>query len=139
MAAVQAVYEAAQGLAWLALNFFFPNPAYLLAATTAFESAAAFGIIAGVTIPLGRAVAGNSFNQPGTSGGSGSGGGSGGTTTSTNNNNQTTTLIQNRNQSPPQQHEVVIKLAPGLVADHLEADVRNNGKTRDLIVRLANS
>ena len=70
MAAVQAVYQAAQGLAWLALNFFLPNPAYYKAAMTAFASAAVFGGIAGVAAIAGRALAGNAFS----SGGGGSSG-----------------------------------------------------------------
>jgi len=81
MAAVQAVYELAQGLAFLALNFFFPNPAYTAAATAAFQSAAAFGAIAGVAAVAGRGVAGGAFanatgGTAGTSGGSTSGAGS---------------------------------------------------------------
>ena len=60
-AAVQAVYQLAQGLAWLALNFFFPNPAYAKAAATAFASAAVFGSIAGVAALAGRVISGNSF------------------------------------------------------------------------------
>ena len=63
MATVQAIYELAQGLAWLALNFFLPNPQYVLAANTAFASAAAFGLIAGGAALIGRGVAGNAFKD----------------------------------------------------------------------------
>lgn len=76
MAAVQAVYQLAQGLAWTALNFFFPNPAYTKAAAAAFASAAVFGSIAGVAAGAGRLVAGNSFNQSSGGGDAGVGGGS---------------------------------------------------------------
>jgi hypothetical protein len=61
MSAVQAVYELAQGLAWTALNYFFPNPKYAEAAAAAFASAAVFGSIAGVSVIAGRALAGNAF------------------------------------------------------------------------------
>jgi hypothetical protein len=63
MAAVQAVYELAQGLAWTALNYFFPNPKYAEAAAAAFASAAVFGSIAGVSVVAGRALAGNAFSN----------------------------------------------------------------------------
>lgn len=81
MAAVQAVYQLAQALAWTALNFFFPNPAYVKAAAAAYASAAVFGSIAGVAAVAGRAVAGNSFAPQGSGGTSGGGGGRGTSTT----------------------------------------------------------
>lgn len=75
-AAVQAIYELAQGLAVLALAFFgVPNAGP--SATAHFAAAAMYGTIAGVTAGLGRAVAGNSFNKSaGGSGGKGKGTGS---------------------------------------------------------------
>lgn len=76
MAAVQAVFELAQGLAMLALNFFFPNPRYAKSAATHFAAAAVFGGIGAVVAGIGRAVAGNSFNE-------GGGGGEGGPTITT--------------------------------------------------------
>lgn len=69
MAAVQAVFELAQGLAMLALNFFFPNPKYAASAATHFKAAAIFGGIALVSAGVGRAVAGNSFAEGGGGGG----------------------------------------------------------------------
>lgn len=71
MAAVQAVFELAQGLAMLALNFFFPNPKYAASAVLHLKAAAVFGAIALVSAGVGRAVAGNSFNETGGGGGSG--------------------------------------------------------------------
>jgi hypothetical protein len=70
MAVVQAIFEAAQGLAMLALAWFTSNPKYAKSAAGHFASAAAFGMIGGVAAIAGRAVAGNSFNDA--TGGSGS-------------------------------------------------------------------
>lgn len=76
MAAVQAVWELAQGLAMLALNFFWPDPKLAASATAHFHAAAVYGGLALVAAAAGRAVEGNSFSQPGSGGGtSGSGGG----------------------------------------------------------------
>lgn len=75
MAAVQAVFELAQALAMLALNFFFPNPKYAASAAAHFQAAAIYGGIAVVATAVGRGVAGNSFNQGGGGGGATGGGG----------------------------------------------------------------
>lgn len=72
-ATIQAIYEAAQGLAMLALTYFTGNPKYALSAGAHFAAAAAYGLIAGVAIPLGRKVAGDEFGQSG-GGASGSSG-----------------------------------------------------------------
>lgn len=75
-AAVQAIYELAQGLAVLALAFFgVPNAGP--SATAHFAAAAAYGLIGGVAAIAGRAVAGDSFKNKG---GSGSGKGGPGST-----------------------------------------------------------
>jgi hypothetical protein len=59
-AAVQAIYELAQGLAVLALAFFgVPNAGP--SATAHFAAAAMYGLVAGVTAVAGRGVAGNSM------------------------------------------------------------------------------
>lgn len=72
-AAVQAVYELAQGFAMLALSFFgFTAPAAAPSAAYHFASAAVFAGIAGGAALAGRAVAGNSFK-----GGAGAKGGGG--------------------------------------------------------------
>lgn len=69
MAAVQAVFELAQGLAMLALAYFFPNVAYFKSSATHFAAAAMFGGIAVGAALAGRAVAGNSFATAGSGGG----------------------------------------------------------------------
>jgi hypothetical protein len=47
-AGVQAIWETAQGLAMLALNFFFPNPRYVASADEHFAAAAMYAAIGGV-------------------------------------------------------------------------------------------
>lgn len=74
MAAVQAVWELAQGLAMLALNFFWPDPKLAASAAAHFHAAAVYGGIALIATAAGRAVAGGSFAQD--SGGGSSGGSS---------------------------------------------------------------
>jgi hypothetical protein len=77
MAVVQALFELAQGLAMLALTWFTGNPKYAKSAGDHFASAAMFGLIAGVAVPLGRVTAGDSFkNETAGGAGGGSGGGS---------------------------------------------------------------
>lgn len=78
-AAIQAVYELAQGFAKLAMAFFgVPNAGP--SATAHFTAAAIYGSIAGIAAVAGRAVAGDSFKQNTTASGavasstSGSGG-----------------------------------------------------------------
>jgi hypothetical protein len=72
-AAVQAIYELAQGLAVLALAFFgVPNAGPSAAAH--FAAAAAYGVIGGVAAIAGRAVAGDSFKNKGGGGSSSKGG-----------------------------------------------------------------
>jgi tape measure domain-containing protein len=75
-AAVQALYELAQGFAMLALGWFTNNPKYYKSATDHFISAAVFGTIAGVAAVAGRAIAGDAFSRDG-GGGSASDSGSG--------------------------------------------------------------
>jgi hypothetical protein len=78
-AGVQAVWEAAQGFAMLALNFFIPNPRYVASAEAHFTASAIYGGIAGVA-----AAASAGMGRGGGGGGGGSareasygGGGSG--------------------------------------------------------------
>lgn len=71
MAVVQAVWEAAQGAAMLALGFFTGNPKYFASATEHFTAAAIYGSIGAVATGIGRLAAGNSYSQ-------GAGGGAGG-------------------------------------------------------------
>lgn len=98
MAAVQAIYELAQGLAVLALAFFgMPNAGP--SASAHFAAAAMYGAIAGVTAVAGRAVAGGSFAQGGAATGTGapgSPGGKSGTTSGTSHGPTTINAERNR-------------------------------------------
>jgi hypothetical protein len=144
-AVIKAAWEGAEALAEyaigisLAANPFtaFLAPPHFAAAAGHTTAALAYAALAGGAGIIGRMVAGNAFNDTSSSGGTVGGGGG---TSSGGQQQQTQTIIQNRNQpSPPQQHEVVIRLEPGLIASHLEKDVQNNGRTRELIIRVANS
>lgn len=133
MAAVQAIYQLAQGLAWLALNFFFPNPKYVLAANTAFASAAVFGSIAGVATVAGRALAGNGY----------AGGAGGGTSTDTgantrNERTNATTAPQSidagRRTSEPIRVIVEVKPTEAFVVKSFVNDWSENGRTRATVM-----
>lgn len=65
MSVVQAIFELAQGLAMSALFWFTGNPKYAKSATEHYVAAAVFGTIAGVATGVGRAVAGNQFQEGG--------------------------------------------------------------------------
>lgn len=134
-ATVQALFQFAQGLAWLALNFFFPNPQYALAATTAFASAAAFGLIAGVTVPLGRAIAGNSFSQAGAGSSGGGGGGSTSTSSRATGSSQPATVEFDRRAANQQAITVMvnIKRDEGSIVDAVVQDANSGGRIRKLI------
>jgi hypothetical protein len=69
MAAVQAIWELAQGVAMLAMNFFWPDPRLAEAAAFHFHAAAIYGSLAVLSAGVGRAVSGNGFNQTGSGGG----------------------------------------------------------------------
>lgn len=81
MAVVQAIFEAAQGLAMLALTYFTGNPKYAASAGAHFAAAAAYGLVGGVATVAARGIAGAAFAQQG-SGASASGGASSGSTPS---------------------------------------------------------
>lgn len=106
MAAVQAVWELAQGLAMLALNFFWPDPRLAASATAHFHAAAVYGGLAAVATAAGRAVAGGSFAETGGGGGSGAGGGNQGRNPS---NAPATREVDRRGSS--QQPTIVIHLS----------------------------
>lgn len=129
-AAVQAVYQAAQGLAWLALAYFTGNPAYHKAGITALVSAGIFASVAGVAAGAGRAVAGNAFNNA-TGGGSGSDGGS---------SQPLQTIVQGRNQrggsggsSSPVVVHFDIRHDEGVIVRKWVDDYNNGGVTRETI------
>lgn len=75
-AVVQAIYQLAQGLAWLALNAFFPNPKYVEAAGLAFASAAVFGTIGAAASVASIALRSSPASSSASSGGRASEGGS---------------------------------------------------------------
>jgi hypothetical protein len=117
-AAVQAVYELAQGLAWTALNAFFPNPAYAKAAGLAFASAAVFGSIAGVATVAGRGIAGGAFAQAG----------GGGNSSSRGDGKALQTIETGRNQRGP--HDIASAVRQGLEGLVLRAEIsRDEGST----------
>lgn len=106
-ATVQALYQLAQGLAWEAIFLFTGDTDAQAAAALAFESAAAFGVIAAIAIPVGRAVAGDKFKD--TSSASGGGGGTSSGTTSVNvaygsGNQSGSNAARGGSGSPLQQH-----------------------------------
>lgn len=63
MAIVQALWEAAQGFAMLALSWFIPDPRYIKSATSHFTAAAMYAGIGGAAALAGRAIAGDSFQR----------------------------------------------------------------------------
>lgn len=137
-AAVQAIYELAQGLAVLALAFFgVPNAGP--SASAHFAAAAMFGAIAGVAAVAGRAVAGDSFKQGGAAtGGGGSGSGGGGRSSSTSGTSNGPTVINaERNKITV---EVLVRGEPGRtfhadVASAVLKNINGNGAVRAAIKR----
>lgn len=84
MAAVQAVWNLAEGFAKLALAYFFPaHPTAGLSATQHFIAAGIYGSIAGIAAIAGRATAGNEFKNE-TQGAYGSASAGGGVSTGNN-------------------------------------------------------
>lgn len=135
MAAVQAIYELAQGLAMLALAHFFPSVKYFQSSAVHFAAAAMFGAVAGVTAVVGRAVAGNSFNQGG--GGGGAGGGGTGATPA----DKPGPIDLNRTQRNEQIH-IFLHGEPGpgfhdAIINTTVRDVQRNGAMRNLIIETA--
>lgn len=128
MAVVQAVWEAAQGLAMLALAYFTGNPKYAASAKAHFAAAAAFGIVGGVATLAGRAVAGNAFSSSTADGGGGS------STTA-----QPLNTIVGRNQLQPIVIQLpTIQVNPSdrfgeAVTAHWADDYKNSGVTRQVI------
>lgn len=140
MATVQAVWELAQGLAMLALNFFWPDPKYAASATAHFHAAAVYGGIALVATAAGRVTAGNAFAQASGGGGSTGAGGrnpsdagsrAGGGSTGLN----TTPASQdtNRISYQPQVQVLEFRVKGDAVVEHFAKDYMLNGRTRVII------
>lgn len=132
-AAVQAVYELAQGLAVLALALFgIPNAGP--SASAHFAAAAMYGAIAGVTAVAGRGVAGDSFKQGGaaTGGSASSGSPSRGATKPTPidiGRNQGTGVTAPGNYA----HTIELKVKGDAVIKEWAQDYQLNGLTRIII------
>lgn len=134
MAIVQAVWEGAQGLAMLALTWFTGNPKYAKSAGAHFAAAAAYGLIGGVAAGVGRAVAGNSFNQSGGGGTSGGGGSTGGGSAQSTTQPKTQEFDRNvRNQQALTNVVITIKRDPGSIVEAVVMDARSGGPMRQLI------
>ncbi len=133
MAAVQAVWELAQGLAMLALNFFWPDPKLAASATAHFHAAAVYGGLALVAAAAGRAVAGNSFQQQ-SGGGGAAGTGAGNQGRNPSDSTQQSVTAQNTDRrvfaTQTLNHELVFTVKGDVVVDHFVRDYDLNGRTR---------
>lgn len=145
MAIVKAIFEAAEGLAMLALTYFTGNPKYAASAGFHFASAAAYGAIGGVAALAGRSVAGDIFKPKGATGGGGADSSQGGP-------QQINPLTLGRNQ-PQAPNQLQPQLQPQIiehrytlsirvddsefgkaVSAHIGKEWRNGGKIRELVL-----
>jgi hypothetical protein len=142
MAAVQAIWNLAEGFAKLALAYF-GHPTAGASATQHFIAAGIYAGIAGIAAAVGRGVAGDSFknqtaqgsfNQQ-TGGGGRSGSGNGGQVYTTNENTQVIDL--NRNQSQQQEPILVVVDNRSSFGELLSIEIDKNGKFRDKLKKLA--
>lgn len=141
MAIVKAIFEAAEGLAMLALTYFTGNPKYAASAGFHFASAAAYGAIGGVAALAGRSVAGDIFKPKGATGGGGADSSQGGPQQI-----NPLTLGRNQPQAPNQLQPQIIEHRHTLsirvddsefgkaVSAHLGKEWRNGGKIRELVL-----
>lgn len=137
MAAVQAVWELAQGLAMLALNFFWPDPKIAASASAHFKAAAVYGGLALIAAAAGRAVAGGSFAQEGAGGGgSGGGGGRGSAGGGGTSGGPAVTDIDRRSVQRPEPVVNVLefRVRGDAVVDAFTQDYDLNGRTRIKII-----
>lgn len=132
-AATQAVFQAAQGVAWLALGWFTGNATYHKAGITALTSAAMFAAVAGVATGAARGLAGGVF---GGSNGGGIGGGAGGSA------GPLQTIETGRNQPQRiiiEQKPVTVRLVSDLgelrrvIVGHVVEDYNEGGPVRETI------
>lgn len=139
MAVVKAVYEVAEGLAAVA-RAIFGDPKAGAEAVMHFKAAAAYGIVAGVAAVAGRAIAGNSFAEGGSSGG-GSGGSSGGGSRggSGSNNGSSSPIVMGSQRGPDVIHLVVEHRASpafqSVVVDAYVRDHENGGRSRQVQIK----
>jgi len=158
MAAVQAVFELAQGLAMLALAYFGFHPKAAISATEHFAAAAIFGTVAGVSAVVGRGVAGDSFKQNSsssfnqqTSSGAISttqgrtGSSNGGTAYSGATSSDSTRISEeNRNNSSRQnevihKHEIKLTMDKGVIVQEVSKNINDRGALHGLIIKTADS
>lgn len=135
MAVVQAVWEAAQGVAMLALLWFTNNPKYAKSASAHFLAAATYGAIGGVAALAGRSIAGGLFQSPG--------GGGGGTDSSQGGPQQLNPLVLGRNQAQAPQmqtqvirHEHVFRIESNdsHIVKVVSKNINDNGELRQFIL-----
>ena len=155
MAAVQAIFELAQGFAMLALAYF-GHPMAGPSATQHFIAAGVYGAIAGVAAIAGRAVAGDSFKQNNAGQAAFSSSASqatgGGRQTPENDEAQIISLgrnapsgnySNNRNEAIrnmfDSRHELTVNVRSkdSHIVEVLEEDYQNNGKFTKLVLKIA--
>lgn len=132
MAVVQALMELAYGFAALTpwgAAIYGPAPAHFKAAAL-LGAAAAAGAGIGALVGGGGSTSGSAFS--GSSGGSSFGGGFG---SSPNQDSGPRVIEQSRNTVI--EHVHIIRLEPGLVVQHVEQDIRANGRLRGLVIETA--
>lgn len=136
MAAIEAVWNLAQGFAKLAMAFF-GHPMAGPSAAMHFKAAAIYGIISGVAAVAGRAVAGDAFKSQtsgafGSSASSSASSGNGGDVYSSNRDKQIIAMSRNAPAAAPETN-IVIRDNSGLFAEFFSVEVSRNGKVRDAI------
>lgn len=132
MAATQAIFELAQGLAMLALAYFFPKVEYFKSSAAHFAAAGVFGAVAAGAALSGRAIAGNAFNS---SSGGGTGGGSGHGGPDNRNVTPKPVDIDRRISATPQINlRVIVERDEGSTVRAVIDDYRSNGIVRKMIL-----
>lgn len=138
-AAIQAIWELAQGFAMLALAYF-GHPQAGMSATAHFIAAGVYGAIAGVAAIAGRAVAGNAFKQQ-TAQATGSTGanrqGSSNSEGGAYSGQPDQVIEQGINQAQPSEVHIKLGLDTDGVITVLESNSRSNGRFRFLVQNLA--
>lgn len=138
MAAIQAIWELAQGVAMLALNFFWPDPKLAASATAHFHAAAIYGGMAAVAAGAGRLVAGGAFQQGGGSGGTGAGNRGRNPSDRSASSADIAPIESDRRsfnsvQSQPVVQTLEFRVKGGVVVDEFAQDYMLNGRTRLII------
>ena len=132
MAVVQALWEAAQGLAMTALTWFTGNPRFAKSAAAHFAAAATYGALGGVAAIAGRAVAGNTFQQASSGGGGNGGSGFSGQIAPT-------SLARNAGAPPQPQiiehrHVIEVRSNDSHIVGVVQDNYRNGGIIREMVL-----